>query len=88
MTRGCASGRFSVRDPRSALLIVGGAVIALGLAIHQHPAADDAALSDQVTEDLLRMLGLPADEAARVSRVALPSVADLLDQAMPHLTHT
>ncbi len=59
--------------------------MALGHAIHQQPSADDEPLIDQVTEDLLRMLGLAPDEAARVSRIELPSVSDLLQQAMPHL---
>jgi AcrR family transcriptional regulator len=85
ITRGCEAGRFRVPDPASALLIVGGAALALGHAIHQQPSADDEPLIDQVTEDLLRMLGLAPDEAARVSRIELPSVSDLLQQAMPHL---
>jgi DNA-directed RNA polymerase specialized sigma24 family protein len=47
---------------------------------------DDARLTDQVTEDLLRMLGLSADEAAEVSQIELPEVTDLLHEALPHLT--
>lgn len=34
--------------------------------LHDHPERDDAEATDQVTEDLLRMLGLPADEAHRL----------------------
>jgi AcrR family transcriptional regulator len=83
---GCSAGRFTVRDPESALLIVGGALLALAQAIHEHPSIDDARLTDQVTEDLLRMLGLSADEAAEVSQIELPEVTDLLHEALPHLT--
>lgn len=83
--RGCSAGRFSVRDPQSALLIVAGAAIVLGHSIHGHPDVDDSALTDQVTEDLLRMLGLPADEAVRLSGLALPDVRALLGEALPHL---
>ena len=54
------AGRFTVRDPEVAMVIVAGAALALGQLLHDHPDRDDAATADQVTEDLLRMLGVPA----------------------------
>lgn len=85
--RGRESGRFAVADPYSALLIAGGAAMALAQAIHDSPERDDAALTDQVTEDILRMLGLPPEEAAAICRSPLPNVVELLDEALPGLPH-
>lgn len=86
--RGCETGRFTVGDPYSALLVAGGAALALAQAIHDQPERDDAELADRVTEDVLRMLGLPAADAAAICRAPLPNVADLLDEALPDLRHT
>jgi AcrR family transcriptional regulator len=41
------------------------------------PERDDAEATDQVTEDLLRMLGVAADEAHDISRRPLPEPDDL-----------
>ena len=85
--RGCATGRFTVADPYSALLVVGGAALALGQAIHDHPEYDDAALTDQVTVNVLRMLGLSPEDAAAICQTPLPDVVDVdldvLGQARP-----
>ncbi len=45
------------------MTIVAGAAVCLGHLLYDDPDRDDAAATDQVTEDLLRMLGLPPDEA-------------------------
>ena len=66
------AGRFTVRDPELALAIVAGAALCLGQLLHDHPERDDAEAADQVTEDLLRMLGVDADEAHDISRRPLP----------------
>ena len=68
------AGRFTVRDPEVAMVIVAGAALALGQLLHDHPDRDDAATADQVTEDLLRMLGVPADEAHEICRRPLPDI--------------
>jgi AcrR family transcriptional regulator len=81
--QGRESGRFTVNDPYAALLIAGGAAVALGQAIHDHAAHDDAELTDQVTENLLRMLGLTADDARAICRAPLPEVAKLIEQIRP-----
>jgi AcrR family transcriptional regulator len=71
------AGRFTVRDPDLAMVIVAGASICLGQLLHDHPDRDDAAAADQVAEDLLRMLGVPAGEAHEICQRPLPS-ADVL----------
>jgi AcrR family transcriptional regulator len=71
------AGRFSVADPEVALIIAGGAALALGQLLHDRPERDDAALADQVTEDLLRMFGVPAEEAAEICRQPLPDLSEL-----------
>jgi AcrR family transcriptional regulator len=86
ITRGCETGRFTIADPYPALLIAGGASLALGQAIHEQPERDDAELADQVTEDILRMFGVPPEDAAAICRSPLPRVADLLAEAMPDLS--
>ncbi|MCP2288917.1 TetR/AcrR family transcriptional regulator [Nocardia amikacinitolerans] len=68
------AGRFQVRDSELAMTIVAGAALCLGRLLHDHPERDDAEAADQVTEDLLRMFGLPADEAAEICRRPLPSL--------------
>jgi len=57
------SGRFQVADPRLAMAIAAGALLGLGQLVQAEPERDAAQTADQVTEDLLRMFGLPADEA-------------------------
>ncbi|MGY3521063.1 TetR/AcrR family transcriptional regulator [Micromonospora sp. PTRAS2] len=71
---GVRAGRFSVRDPELAMVTVAGAALALGQLLHDHPERDDAAAADQVAEDLLRLLGLPPDEAHEVCRRPLPDL--------------
>ena len=74
---GMQSGRFTIRDPELALTIVAGAALCLGQLLHDHPERDDADAADQVTEALLCMLGVPADEARDICQRPLPSPDDL-----------
>jgi AcrR family transcriptional regulator len=74
---GMQSGRFTIRDPDLALTIVAGAALCLGQLLHDHPERDDADAADQVTEALLCMLGVPADEAHDICKCPLPSPDDL-----------
>lgn len=69
-----SAGRFQVRDSELAMTIVAGTALCLGRLLHDNPERDDAEAADQVTEDLLRMFGLPADEAAEICRRPLPSL--------------
>ncbi len=77
------AGRFSTSDPAAALLIAGGAALALAQHLHEHPEVDDAALTDTVTESLLLMLGLSADDARELVAHELPEVSGPLDDFPP-----
>ncbi len=73
------AGRFNVNDVELAMTIVVGAALCLGQLLHDRPDRDDAQATDQVTEDLLRMLGVPADEAHRICLRPLPDPGDPAD---------
>jgi AcrR family transcriptional regulator len=71
---GIASGRFRVGDPRLALATTAGALLAvLHLSLVNANTVTDATC-DATAELLLRMLGLPLDEARELSTVPLPEV--------------
>ena len=74
-------GRFTVRDPELALVTVAGAALSLGWLLHAQPERDDAETTDQVTEDLLRMLGLTAAEAHEICARPLPALDDIAGPA-------
>ena len=69
---GVKTGRFTVRDPEVTMTIIAGASLCLGQFLHDHPERDDAEATDQVTEDLLRLLGLSARQAQRIIGLPLP----------------
>jgi AcrR family transcriptional regulator len=77
---GCETGRFTAPDSYAAFLVAAGAALALGQAIHDDPDVDDARLTDEVTEAVLRMLGLSPDDASAVCRSPLPDVGAVLAQ--------
>ena len=70
-----AAGRFTVDDPTLALAVAGGALLGLGKLLQDEPGRDDAAAADRVTEDVLRLFGLPADEARDICTRPLPDIA-------------
>lgn len=78
-----AAGRFDVRDPELAMRVVAGAALSLGRLLHDHPERDDATDTDRVTEDLLRMFGLPPEEAREICRRPLPAPDGPGDTAGP-----
>lgn len=77
-----ASGRFNVADPELALVVTTGAAVTLGQLLHDKPERDDAEATDQITEDLLRMMGMPADEARALARGPLPDIAEVERDAL------
>jgi AcrR family transcriptional regulator len=68
------AGRFTVRDTELAMVTIAGAALGLGQLLHRRPERDDAEATDQVTEDLLRMLGLDAADAHECCTRPLPSL--------------
>jgi AcrR family transcriptional regulator len=79
---GAAAGRFTVDDPRLAMAVAAGALLGLGKLLQDEPERDDAAAADRVTEDVLRLFGLSADEAHEICTRPLP---DLDDAGQPRL---
>jgi AcrR family transcriptional regulator len=69
LVRGIESGRFTPRDMPSALVVIGGAVVA---AMQGRLLGVLGAPADHlIAEHLLRMLGVPADEAQRIASLPL-----------------
>jgi AcrR family transcriptional regulator len=71
---GVQAGRFTVDDPELALAMAGGALLGLGNLLRAQPDRDDAASADAVTEDVLRLFGLSAEEAREICRRPLPDL--------------
>jgi AcrR family transcriptional regulator len=72
---GVDAGRFKVDDPELALAMAGGALLGLGKLLRDNPDRDDAGAADTVTESVLRLLGLSAEEAHAVCQRPLPDDA-------------
>src|ERR1700730_18029479 len=71
------AGRFAVNDPVLALAVAGGALMGLGQLLQAQPEPAVAEAADRVTEDVLIMFGVPADDAAEICRRPLPDLAEL-----------
>lgn len=69
---GIDQGRFVVADPELAFMAVGGALLGLMQLLDLHPEVDAGEASDLLAESLLRMLGVPAQEAATIAAEPLP----------------
>jgi hypothetical protein len=68
------------------MTIIAGAALCLGQFLHDHPERDDAQATDQITEDLLRLLGVPTRQTQRIIRLPLPNLDaphDRDDHAVP-----
>ena len=69
---GQATGRFTVPDPEIALSAAAGGLLGLLRMCQRHPEHITEASVDQLAEAELRLLGVPADEAARLVALPLP----------------
>jgi AcrR family transcriptional regulator len=72
---GVDAGRFKVDDPELALAMAGGALLGLGKLLRDNPDRDDARAADTVTQSVLQLLGLSAEEAHAVCQRPLPDDA-------------
>ena len=72
---GVDAGRFKVDDPELALAMAGGALLGLGKLLRDNLDRDDARAADTVTESVLQLLGLSAEEAHAVCQRPLPDDA-------------
>jgi AcrR family transcriptional regulator len=68
------AGRFTVPDAEIALSAVAGGMLGLLRMCQRHPGRVDETTVDQLAEAVLRMLGVPAPEAARLAALPLPSM--------------
>lgn len=71
---GQAAGRFTVANAEIALSAVAGGLLGLLRLRQWHPERIDKASVDQLAEASLRMLGVPAGEAARIAALDLPGI--------------
>ena len=71
---GQAAGHFTVTDAQIALSAVAGGLLGLLRLRERHPKRVDETSVDQLTEACLRLLGVPASEAARLVASCLPPV--------------
>lgn len=69
-----AAGRFTVDDPKLAMAVAAGALLGLGKLLQQEPERDDVVAADRVTEDVLRLFGLSAEEARQICKRPLPNL--------------
>ena len=68
------AGRFDVDDLDVAVTMTAGALLALGQLLHDQPERDVEQTTDRVTEDLLRMFGVPRRQAQRICSLPLPDI--------------
>ncbi|WP_427924858.1 TetR/AcrR family transcriptional regulator [Streptomyces sp. cg40] len=71
---GIASGRFTITDPTVALTALGGSLLALVELRFARPDLDGDEAASQLAEMLLRMLGVPPEDARVVARRPLPDL--------------
>jgi AcrR family transcriptional regulator len=72
---GVAAGRFQVNNPRLALANTAGALLAILHVSLSHPDTVTDATCDEAAEQLLRMLGVPLDEAHEIATAPLPEIS-------------
>ena len=68
------AGRFQVDDPELALAVAGGALLGLGHLLLNQPERDDSQAADGLTENMLHLFGMPADEAHEICRRPVPDL--------------
>ena len=74
ITAAVEAGTFDVEDIDVAVTMTAGALLALGQLLHDQPDRDVEETTDRVTEDLLRMFGLPRRQAQRICSLPLPDI--------------
>ena len=79
ITAAIERGRFSITDPELALAIAGGMFVGLATLLRERPERDTDATVDEVTERLLRTLGMTPQQARSVCRKPLPDISALRD---------
>jgi len=68
------AGRFHTDDPERALATAAGVLLGLGSLLHSDPRRDDGVTADAMTEDVLRLFGMTAEDAREVCSRPLPEL--------------
>ena len=71
------AGRFKVKDLDVAVTMAAATLLALGQLLLDQPERDGEETTDRMTEDLLRIFGVPAATARRLCRLPLPDLEAL-----------
>ena len=69
-----AAGRFDVEDLDLAVTMTAAALLAIGQLLHDQPDRDVEETTDRVTEDLLRMFGVPPRRARQICSLPIPDI--------------
>jgi hypothetical protein len=73
------AGRFRTADSQLSLAFAAAALMALGQLLFDQPDRDDAESTDVMAADLLRVYGVPADEAIEICSRPLPTLEELAE---------
>lgn len=68
------AGRFAIDDLDLALAMAGGVLMGTGALIRDQHDRDDATTADRATEHLLRLFGVPAEQAREICGKPLPDL--------------
>jgi AcrR family transcriptional regulator len=68
------AGRFHIADSDLAVAVAAGALMGLGQLLHDQVDRDDAAAADEVTENVLRLFGMSAEDAHEICTRPLPDL--------------
>jgi AcrR family transcriptional regulator len=72
------AGRFHVPDLELAVAMAAGSLMALGQLLLDQPGRDDGEAADRIAENMLRLFGLPTDEAREICSRPLPELGGFL----------
>ncbi|MDA2892160.1 TetR/AcrR family transcriptional regulator [Mycolicibacterium sp. BiH015] len=72
-------GRFTISDAELGLAIAGGMLVGLTTLLRERPERETDATVDEVTERLLRTLGMTSAQARATCRKPLPDISALRD---------
>lgn len=72
-------GRFTITDAELGLAVAGGMLVGLTTLLRERPQRDTDATVDEVTERLLRTLGMTSAQAKAMCRKPLPDISALHD---------
>jgi AcrR family transcriptional regulator len=79
ITAAIERGRFTIADPEVGLAIAGGTFVGLATLLRERPERDTDTTVDEVTERLLRTLGMTPAQARALCRKPLPDISALHD---------